>query len=198
MSRDRFVTARSLFETFPELATKSTVAPTDDPPIAFLKNLSAVEKFDEAIAFCAHLLPRREAVWWACESVRRFLRETLSSEAKGLLAAEAWVGAPSEDNRLVALRIGTQSDTSDPLTWLAFSAGWAGGMLSTNPTMPVPVPAYMTARAGRIAILLAARHLASPDRKHRMRECIAAGARLAEPGQDVLQRLANPTANRRG
>ncbi|HLZ10391.1 MAG TPA: hypothetical protein VKT80_17515, partial [Chloroflexota bacterium] len=60
MSRVRFTTARSVFETFPELASKSTVSPTDEPAIVFLKNLSARQKFEDAVAFCAHLLPRRE------------------------------------------------------------------------------------------------------------------------------------------
>ena len=71
MSRVRFTTARSVFETFPELASKSTVSPTDEPAIVFLKSLSARQKFEDAVAFCAHLLPRREAVWWGCAMGRR-------------------------------------------------------------------------------------------------------------------------------
>jgi hypothetical protein len=184
MSRVRFTTARSVFETFPELATKSTVAPTDDPPILFLKNLSAREKFEDAVAFCAHLLPRREAVWWACGSVRAFLGDLVQGQVAGLVAAETWVHEPNDKNRLLALQTGTRSDNSDPLTWLALAAGWSGGMLSPNP--PVPVPHYLTARAVRIAILLSARHIKLPVRPQRMRICIADGLRLAE-GDDSPQ-----------
>ena len=91
MSRVRFTTARSVFETFPELASKSTVAATDEPAIVFLKNLSARQKFKDAVGFCAHLLPRREAVWWGCGSLRSFLQDIPQSRFAPLLAAETWV-----------------------------------------------------------------------------------------------------------
>src|ERR1700729_1172127 len=99
MSRVRVTTARSVFEAFPELARKSTVPPTDEPAIVFLKKLSARQKFEDAVAFCAHLLPRREAVWWGCGSVRSFVREIPQSKAAPLLAAEPWVQQPTEQNR---------------------------------------------------------------------------------------------------
>jgi hypothetical protein len=185
MSRIRFTTARSVFETFPELARKSTVAATDDPAIVFLQNLSANRKFEDAVAFCAHLLPRREAVWWGCGSLRSFLHDIPQSAAAGLVAAETWVRHPTDENRLRALQIGTRSDDSDCLTWLALGAGWAGGMLSTIPNPPVPVPQYLTARATRIAILLGARHIAPSDRLERTSGCIAEGIKLAERGFDL-------------
>jgi hypothetical protein len=185
MSRVRFTTARSVFETFPELASKSTVAPTDEPAIAFLKNLSAKQKFEDAVGFCAHLLPRREAVWWGCGSVRSFLNDIPQSGSAALVAAETWVQHPTDQNRLRALQIGTRSDNSDCLTWLAFGAGWAGGMLSTASNPPVPVPQYLTARAVRIAILLGARHVAASGRSERRSACLAEGIRLAERGFDL-------------
>lgn len=184
MSRIRFTTARSVFESFPELARKSTLAPTDDPAIVFLKNLSANHKFEEAVAFCAHLLPRREAVWWGCESIRSFLNDIPQSRAAALVAAENWVHNPTDANRLQALQIGTRSDDSDCLSWLALGAGWAGGMLSTVPSPPVPVPQYLTARAIRVAVLLAFPHIAASERTRRESACIAEGVRLAEQGFD--------------
>jgi hypothetical protein len=185
MSRVRFTTARSVFEAFPELTSKSTVAPTDDPAVVFLKNLSAMQKFGDAVAFCAHLLPRREAVWWGCESVRSFLHDTPQSQVAGLVAAETWVQQPTDANRLRALQIGTRSDNSDSLTWLALGAGWAGGMLSTVPNPPVRVPQYLTARAIRIAVLLGARHIPAAERPDRTSACIAEGIKLAERGFDL-------------
>src|SRR6185312_8243182 len=182
MSRIRFTTARSVFETFPELARKSTVTPTDEPAIIFLRNLSANHKFEDAAAFCAHLLPRREAVWWGCGTVRSFLNEVPQSRAACLVAAETWVHNPNDANRVRALQIGTQSDNSHCLTWLALGAGWAGGMLSTIPNPPVPVPQYLTARAVRIAVLLAASHIAASERPGRTSACITEGIRLAERG----------------
>jgi hypothetical protein len=200
MSRLRFVTARSLFEAFPELARKSTVRPGDETPIAYLAALSAQDKFDEAVAFCAHLLPRREAVWWACGAVRAFLDGELRSVSPALAAAEKWVHEPGADNRAIALRIGNESDNADPLTWLALSAGWSGGTLGSGPHNTVPMPAYMTARAVRIAILLSAQHLAIPDRSARLHACITDGIRLVDPehrDQGAPVRL-HPQGDRQG
>ena len=69
----RFATAHALFDAFPEVSQKVTVEPTDQSPIVFLKALSSADKLPDAVTFCAYLLPRREAVWWACGCVRRLL-----------------------------------------------------------------------------------------------------------------------------
>jgi uncharacterized protein DUF6931 len=182
MSRVRFATARALYETFPQTVTKLSVGPTDDAPVTFLQHLTAHESLDEAVTFCAYLLPRREAVWWGCGSVRSFLGDVTPGHAPGLDAAETWVRAPSEENRVAALDLGMASNSDDPLTWLALAAGWAGGMLATHPKMSVPVPQYLTSRAVRIATLLAAQRLALPDRAPRIRARIADGIKLAEAG----------------
>jgi hypothetical protein len=182
----RFPTARSLFETFPEAALKAAEAPADAPSLAFLQNLAAAEKFEDAVTFCAYLLPRREAVWWACRSARALLGDGADDSAPGktsLLAAEAWVRNPDDEHREAALRIGSAGDVNDPMTWLAMAAGWAGGMFVSHPKNPVPVPQYMTARACRIAVLLlSARLPKEPERRARLRACIADGAGLAEAG----------------
>jgi hypothetical protein len=182
MSRLRFTTARSLFQSFPESAAEFTVTPTDDAPIVFLQSLSAQEKFEDAVTFCAYLLPRREAVWWACGGVRTFLGGSLQGPATCLVAAEAWVHAPDDEHRRAALEAGTEADSNDALTWLALAAGWSGGMLSSHPKAPVPVPPYMTPRAVRIAMLLSARFIKSADRTSAMQTCIMDGMKLANAG----------------
>jgi len=182
----RFPTARSLFETFPEAAVKAAEAPIDAPSLDFLQNLAAGEKFDDAVTFCAYLLPRREAVWWACRCARALLADGAAdgapSKSAALLAAEAWVRNPDDEHREAALRIGSAGDVNDPMTWLAMAAGWAGGMFVSHPKNPVPAPQYMTPRACRIAVLLGARLVRGPERAARLRACIDDGAGLAEAG----------------
>jgi hypothetical protein len=183
MPQVRFATARSLFEAFPELSKKLTAAPTDEASIAFLRRLSADDKLEDAVTFCAHLLPRREAVWWGCLSTRAFHHgDTMPGRAESLLKAEAWVYEPTDQHRRAALEFGTAADSSDPLSWLALGAGWSGGMLVSNPKASVPVPPYMTARAVRTAILLGARQIRPAERPARMQASIADGIKLAETG----------------
>jgi hypothetical protein len=182
MSRVRFATARALYETFPEVSEKIGIAPTDQFPIDFLKGLASKGKLDEAVAFCAYLLPRREAVWWACGCTRASLGEIPRDRGACLLAAEAWVYDPDDEHRKAALEIATQADSNDPLTWLALAAGWSGGVLVTFPSVPVPVPTYMTARAARIAVLLSTAKIGKDQRAARLQACIADGIKLAETG----------------
>src|SRR3954447_5173478 len=119
MFQTRFVTTLALFETFPRSVTKIAAEPTDEPPNIFLKRLSAQHKFEDAITFSAYLLPRREAVWWACRSVRASLCGIAASRARPISAAEAWVYDPCDENRRTALEAGKQGDNNDPLSWLA-------------------------------------------------------------------------------
>jgi len=182
MSRVRFATARALYETFPADVTRITVAPTDEAPVTFLKNLSDAGKLEDAVTFCAFLLPRREAVWWACGCTKAFLGNHAAGRTAGLRAAEAWVHEPTEEHRVAALDVGNRGEPDDPSTWLALGAGWSGGMLSAHPKMPAPVPQYLTPGAARIAILLAAEHIEPGDRTPRMRARIAEGIKLAEDG----------------
>ncbi len=182
MSRVRFATARALYETFPEVSEKIGIPPTDQFPIEFLKDLTSKGKLDEAVAFCAYLLPRREAVWWACSCTRASLGEIPHDRSACLLAAEAWVYNPDDERRKAALELGTKGDSNDPLTWLALAAGWSGGLLVTLPNLPVPAPTYMTARAARIAVLLGAAKTGKHQRAARLQACIAEGIKLAETG----------------
>jgi hypothetical protein len=183
MSRVRFATARALFETFPKSVTNIAAAPTDEPPVLFLRKLATAEKVEDAVTFCAYLLPRREAVWWACGCARTLLGEIAHSQAACLLAAEAWVSEPDDQHRQAALELGMQSDSNDPLTWLALGAGWSGGMLSSHPQMSALVPPFMTARAARIAVQLSA-HFAKKKNElpAHLQACIAEGIKLAETG----------------
>jgi hypothetical protein len=180
MSRLRFATARALFEAFPEVAQKISVPPTDRSPIEFLNALSSTGKLPDAVTFCAYLLPRREAIWWACESVRTLAVDfARDDDAVGLLAAEAWVSQPDDDRRQAALDIGTRGDRNNALTWLALAAGWSGGF-QVNGNKQTPLPACMTARAVRIAVLFSAARIAGTERLSGLRSCIAEGIRLAK------------------
>ena len=71
MSLTRFATAEAVFETFPELSEKISVKPSERPPLDFLRSLIGAGKLEDAVTFAAYVLPRREAVWWACRSDRK-------------------------------------------------------------------------------------------------------------------------------
>ena len=185
MTRVRFATVRALFETFPELPKRIGASATDEFPLEFLRRLHSQGKLDDAVTFCAYLLPRREAVWWACGCVRALLDEISTDDSAGLLAAEAWVQHPDDEHRTAALGIAFKGDGNNPMTWLAFAAGWSSGSLVANTEAKAPVPPYMTARAARTAVLLGALSASKrgkSERERRLQSCIAEGVKLAEAG----------------
>src|SRR5260370_22830721 len=145
MSLVRFATAEALFETFPELSQKISAKPSEQFPTKFLQTLVAAGQIEDAVTFCAYLLPRREAAWWACRSARASSGHFAEDRAAALLAAEAWVKEPDDERRQAALELGTRGHCDDAPTWVAFAAGWAGGVLRTRPHPSHPTAAYMTA-----------------------------------------------------
>jgi len=184
MAHLRFTTARELFEAFPTARDDIGAEPTDEGPWAFLKTLLASPTPEDAIAFCAYLLPRREAVWWACQCVRVLAPPRDEAEQAALDTAETWVREPEESRRRVALQLGMTSERQSPATWLLLAAGWSGGSMVEG-EHPVPAPSHLTAKAARAAILIALARKGVGERATQLRACIEGGVQLA--GGDVLQ-----------
>jgi hypothetical protein len=193
MPRLRFETARDLLEAFPAAQDELLIEPTDAPSLDFLRTLASDGAMEKAVGFCAYLLPRREAVWWACQSVKLLNPPQEAEEQQALQAAEDWVREPEEERRLGALAIGRQGNYRVAATWLALAAGWAGGSMppgalagfeGPNPAALgeewLPIPPDQTAKAVRTSILIAAWRLEPKDRVALLQTCVDEGARLAE------------------
>src|SRR3984885_10444577 len=136
LSRIRFATARGVFEAFPDLSYVVAAPADDTQPLDHARALLRSPRPSDAVLFISHLLPRREAVWWAAQCVRALLGAGAADEA--LRIAETWVRTPEEDNRRAALGIASASDRRKPTTWLAFAAGWSGGSMVPPDQAPLP------------------------------------------------------------
>jgi hypothetical protein len=175
----RFVTARDLFDAFPTAARDVDAEPSDAPSLQYLRALADGEDLNKAVAFCAYLLPRREAVNWGCHCIRALDPKIPAAEQDGLRAAEGWVQVPEEERRLAALELGMRANPHWPSTWLALAAGWSGGNVLLGVQGTAPAPPQQTARAVRAAILTAVARLAPAERTEGQRTCLDAGIRLA-------------------
>ena len=184
-SRIRFATARNVFEAFPDLR-QVVPPPTDESkPMEYARRLSPAH----AIAFLSYLLPRREAVWWARQCVSAIVGPS-SENDPALRAAEAWVRAPEEENRRVALEIGGAGDQNSATTWLALAAAWSGGSMCPPDVQPMPAPVWACAKAVNAAIALST--ISEPSAvADRLKACAEAGIRFAEGG-DARPTLAAP------
>jgi hypothetical protein len=186
MAQLRFTTARDLFEAFETAREDIRVEPADVPSLEFLNSLVAAGDLQNAVSFCAYLLPRREAVWWACQSVRSTSRRINETEEAYLQAAEAWVHEPGEDRRLTALDLGMESDKTTPGAWTALAAAWSGGAMVRNEHNAAPAPPHATAKAVIAAILICTAAMQREVRDRHLSNCVRSAIRLAQgsaPGE---------------
>ena len=66
----RFSTAQQVVDAFPNLRDEIAMQGLDAEPFAFIENLLGTGQGRPALAFCAMLLPRRDAVQWLCQALR--------------------------------------------------------------------------------------------------------------------------------
>jgi hypothetical protein len=156
MARLRFETVRDVIEAFPIAEHELNIEASDDPALDFLSSLTSGGAVDKAAGFCAFLLPRREAVWWGCRSVRTLVPRRTLDEEEGLRVAEEWVHDPAEDRRVTALELGMHHSTK----------------------LAIPIQPHQTARAVRAAILIAACRVNMADKTELMRTCLEDGIRI--------------------
>ena len=194
-SRIRFVSARNVFEAFPELGRVLAPPADDSAPRDYTQAALSGPRPTDAIIFLAYLLPRREAVWWAIQCVRAMLGS--SADDGALRAADAWVRAPEDDNRRAALAACNARDQRAATTWLAFAAGWSGGSVTPSDNDPMPAPPAACAQGVHTAVILAACAGDPLGVVDRLKACAEAGIRFAD-GDDVEVRTPAPAAPKCG
>lgn len=179
-NRLRFNTARELFETFPTASEDMMAGPADQPSLDFLRDLLATATPEDAVTFCAYLLPRRVAVWWGHQCLIN-LPEGLVGQDSGLLAsAEDWVREPEEERRYAALDAGMAAPIKTPGAWIALAAGWSGGSMAPSGMAPVVPPAHLTARAVNAAVLSALARVPLKQRAAVLSACVSMGIKMTE------------------
>jgi hypothetical protein len=179
MARLRFETVRDVFEAFPIAEHELAIEPNDEPSLQFLGSLVDRGEWDKAVGFCAFLLPRREAVWWGCRTVKTLIPERTPEEDEAIKVAEDWVREPEEDRRAAALELGQRGSSRLPTTYLALAAGWSGRSMDVGAGESVPIPTHQTARVVRAAVLIAACRVGMAEKPDLLRRCVQDGIRLA-------------------
>src|SRR5262245_44734732 len=110
---------------------------TTDPSVATRRELPREaldlleqEQYPRAVRLLAEALPKREAVWWACQCVRHAGGPELATLAVAALrAAEQWAADPSEDNRRAAYTAAQPVGFGTPAGCAALAAFLSGGSL---------------------------------------------------------------------
>jgi hypothetical protein len=189
-ARLRFNTARQVLEAFPAVFADIDLQPGGEASIEFARKLLVAARGFDAIAYVACLLPRREAIWWGCQSVRAINDNKVDDF---LLAAEAWVREPEEASRRAALKLGASGNLRTATTWLALATGHSGGSVAPEDSLPVAASPDATAIDVKVAIILAIVRRPLADQSAWTSACVEAGIRFAEGG-DAKVRAPAPAA----
>jgi hypothetical protein len=136
--------------------------------------------YPDAVAFVAHWLGKREAIWWGCQCVWRLMRPQPNAQAEPALAAiVGWVMQPSETARRGCEKFADELTMRVPVGALAQAVFYSGGSLLPPELPPLPAPEGATPKCVIASLTVAgARH---PDY---FREFVFLGVDIAH-GQNL-------------
>lgn len=176
----RFKTARDLFMACPAVSRHMVALPTEQPSIEFCRALLAGRVPEEAVTFCAYLLPERAAVWWAHECLHH-LTDLLDSRDQELLAlVRDWVSEPDSPHHSAAVSQAAAMPPATPAAWIALAAGLRGNgsaMEASAVSAPQSLPAAHAVSAGVLAGLA---RVALADRFSVLCAFVEMGIQMAE------------------
>lgn len=164
-------------------AAKQQVVQGAETASEAVRRLAAAQHLAEAARLCAHALPKREAVWWACMCARG-VPDPASTEADraALDAAEAWVRRPQEEARRAASAAANATSFQQAEPWAAMGAFWSGGSMAPEGQPAVPPADHLTGVAVAGAVMIASVRLKPQNAPARLQRFIASAQDIAGGG----------------
>lgn len=153
--------ARMLAMTNTKLQTPIS-APASAPVGVVLTELESKAAKIDILRLLASALPPREATWWACLAARDIIGANPKTVPPPLLAAEAWVFKPSEENRIAVHDAFETAEMEDDTSFCAMAALYADGTLGPGELNQTPAPVNGVAAAVLAMNMIALR--AQPER----------------------------------
>jgi hypothetical protein len=161
-----------------EVKSLAETNPTADKLIG---ELSAQEKFQDALRLRAYTLEKRQAVWWGCYCCRQELDGNLPlDQTEAVDAAADWVKDPSESLRRAAEAKAAKANYSGPGATLALSAFWSEGSLAPDGSPEVEADERLTSQ-GVTSALVTAAYLGDPTQAtNRLKAFLTYGQDVAD------------------
>jgi len=116
-------------------------APANATAEVVLEELEAKDAMIDLLRLLPALLPPRERVWWACLAARDYVGPKSDKDPPPLVAAEAWVFDPTDENRTVASTAMDHALVDDDTVHCAVAALYADGTLGPGDLAQHPAPA---------------------------------------------------------
>jgi hypothetical protein len=123
----------------------------------FVASLTAAKRYNDAVRFIAHALPRREAIWWALVSAQEAAGPSPKPEVRAALdATDTWIRHPGDAQRRAAMDAAKLATYQTAAGCAALAAFLSGGSLSPAGQPDVPPGPFHTAKAVYGAVAIAA------------------------------------------
>lgn len=136
--------------------------------------------FSDATRLVAHLLPPREAVWWACQCARQAADLSPPQEwSVALEAAEKWVTDLSEESRRACQKAAQEAGLNTAAGCAAMAA-FASGSLAPPDAPQVPPAPHLTAEIVAGSILVSSLSPNPADAPQKYRTFLKQGIELSQ------------------
>ncbi len=132
-------------------------------PEMFSSILVEQRLLDDALRWHAHMLPKPQAILWACGCVEGKIKEDPSDlQRNSWMSALQWANEPTEVNRRQAAGFAEAAKYEGVGGIIAAAAAWSGGSLAEEDLPPVLPDERLTGRAIHLSLKLAANSTPAP------------------------------------
>jgi len=147
------------------LKTPLEAPPTADASVV-LKELHDKGALVDLLRLLAILLPPRERVWWACMAARDYIGPRSDKDPPSLIASEAWVYEPSDENRDAARISLDNAYIDDDTVNCALAVLYYDGTLGPGDLKQYPAPAGASETAAFAMNIVALSELSDKFEEH--------------------------------
>lgn len=138
--------------------------------------------YADAVGLLAHVLPKREAVWWAWTTARDVSADP-DADAAVIEATGKWIVEQTDESRRAAAAAAEVLEYATPSAMAGLAAFMCGDTLGPADAPPAPPPATAAPQLIAGAICMAAALGDPEDMAERFEQFIARGMERADKGK---------------
>lgn len=113
--------------------------------------------WQESVTFMSHVIPAREAIWWAWYCTKKSFADVYPDDLqKGMATVEQWIAQPTEEHRMAAKKYAQRIDPMAAVTSVLEAISATGKMedpLTGSTADPLP---FFPAKFVNIAVVVSA------------------------------------------